>query len=56
MTVKLYSINAFPTATQQDEWIHEVWDDANTYQKVDYAISGEIHKIVRSLFIVAAHR
>ncbi|KAI0694407.1 hypothetical protein BC835DRAFT_1415310 [Cytidiella melzeri] len=46
MKVKLYTIYAFPTALQQEDWIAEIWPEANRLEEVDYQITGEIHKLL----------
>ncbi|KAI0342881.1 hypothetical protein BDW22DRAFT_1439481 [Trametopsis cervina] len=46
MKMKLYTVNAFPTPSQQEAWVTEVWTDANTRENVDYQITGDIHKLL----------
>ncbi|KAI0688666.1 hypothetical protein BC835DRAFT_1522300 [Cytidiella melzeri] len=46
MKVKLYAINAFPTASQQEEWIPEIWTEANRFEGVDYQINSDVHKLL----------
>ncbi len=48
LRIKLYTIDAFPTAAQLLKWITEVWNEANTRVGTDYDKSLEIHKMVRA--------
>ncbi|KAI0342013.1 hypothetical protein BDW22DRAFT_1429523 [Trametopsis cervina] len=46
MKVRLYTMNAFPSASQQEEWIADTWTEANTRECVDYQISSDIHRLL----------
>jgi endonuclease I len=52
MKVYLYTIDAFPTGSQQEEWVQDVWAAANARESVNYEITSDIHKLVSMCLIL----
>jgi hypothetical protein len=56
MKVNLYTVDAFPTGAQQEEWVQDVWATANARESVNYEITGDIYKLVSTSLYLNSYR